>query len=127
MNAISYIALGGVLMMLTVSATGCGSAGPRGQSDTASGHHAVESNEGERQANMAKLNEEDRLLAEAQGYCAVSTEPLGSMGTPLKLVLNDQLVFVCCKGCEKKAKATPDQTLAKADELKARVKAEQQR
>ena len=28
-------------------------------------------------------------------------------------------VFLCCKGCEKEAKANPEETLAKVDKLKA--------
>ena len=32
-------------------------------------------------------------------------------------------VFVCCKGCQKKALADPDKTLAKVEELKAKVAA----
>lgn len=73
---------------------------------------------------MAKLSDEDRPLAEAQGYCAVTAEPLGSMGPPIKLVVNGQPAFVCCKGCERKAKADPDKTIAKVAELKAKVKSE---
>ena len=43
------------------------------------------------------------------------------MGAPLKLSIKDQTIWVCCKGCEKKALANPDQTLAKVVELKAQV------
>lgn len=78
----------------------------------------------EQKAAMAALSSEDRPLAESQGYCAVNSEPLGSMGTPVKLVLNEKAVFVCCKGCEKRAKANPEKTLAKVAELKAKVESE---
>lgn len=81
----------------------------------------------EQKAAIAKLSAEDQPLAEAQGYCAVTSEPLGSMGPPIKLVLNEKAVFVCCKGCEKKAKANPDKTLAKVAELKAKVETENRR
>lgn len=77
-------------------------------------------------ANLAKLDAADQPLAKAQGYCAVTSEPLGSMGKPLKLVLNDQPVFICCKGCERRARANPEKTLAKAAELKDKVAARQQ-
>ena len=33
-----------------------------------------------------------------------------------------EAVFVCCKGCEKKAKLNPDKTLAKVEQLKAKTK-----
>lgn len=74
-----------------------------------------------REAAMSKLSSEDRKLAEAQGYCAVTDEPLGDMGPPLKLVLADKPVWICCQGCEKKAKANREKTLAHAEELKASV------
>ena len=73
----------------------------------------------------AKLSPEDRALVEAQEWCVISeTERLGSMGAPIKLMIKEQPVFICCKGCERKAEANPDQTLAKLEELKAKKKAE---
>ena len=33
-----------------------------------------------------------------------------------------QPVFVCCKGCAAEAKSNPDQTLAKAQKIMARMK-----
>ena len=74
-----------------------------------------------REAAMSQLSPDDRKLAEAQGYCAVTSEPLGDMGPPLKLVLGDKPVWICCSGCEKKATANPAKTLAHAEELKTSV------
>ena len=72
-------------------------------------------------AERAKLSPEDRALVDAQEWCAVSTdERLGAMGPPLKLDINGQPVFVCCKGCKRKAEANPDKTLATVAELKAK-------
>ena len=72
-------------------------------------------------AERAKLSPEDRSLADAQEWCAVSTdERLGSMGPPLKLDVKGQAVFVCCKGCKRKAEADPDKTLAAIAALKAK-------
>ncbi len=112
---------------LALFLTGCGSA----QNGTATADpkpqqagHADDNEKEEQKANIAKLSDEDRPLAEAQGYCVVTSEPLGSMGPPLKLVVNEQPVFVCCKGCEKKAQSNPDKTLAKVAELKTKVKSE---
>ena len=69
-------------------------------------------------AVLAKLSEEDRAAAEAQKYCAIQTKGLlGSMGAPVKLELDGKLVFLCCKGCIRKAQANPKATLAKAEEL----------
>jgi hypothetical protein len=75
-------------------------------------------------AERAKLSPEDQRLVAAQEFCAVSTEErLGSMGPPVKLVIEGQSVFLCCKGCQRQALANPDRTLAKVAELKAQVKA----
>jgi hypothetical protein len=74
------------------------------------------------EANMAALDENDRDVAEAQGYCPIMIKSrLGEMGTPIKLMINDQPVFVCCAGCRKKAQASPEKTLAVVTELKAKV------
>ncbi len=76
-------------------------------------------------AERAKLDPADRALVDAQEWCVVSTdERLGAMGAPIKLDIKGQPVFVCCKGCKKKAEADPDKTLAKVAELKAKAKAE---
>ena len=73
-------------------------------------------------ASLAQLDPADRKLAEEQKYCAVETENrLGSMGKPVKVTIKDQPVFLCCKGCEKKALADPDKTLARVEELQIRV------
>lgn len=69
---------------------------------------------------LAKLSPEDRKLAEEQKFCVQSDKSrLGSMGTPVKIELEGQSVFLCCKGCEKEAKANPQETLAKVEKLKA--------
>jgi hypothetical protein len=73
------------------------------------------------QANIAKLSPEDRKLAEEQHFCAVETKSrLGSMGAPHKVMLKGQPVFLCCDGCETKAKAHADRTLAKVQQLRAK-------
>ena len=74
------------------------------------------------QANLAKLSPEDRKLAEAQKWCAVENDNrLGSMEAPVKVMIKDQPVFLCCKGCKKEALAEPDKTLATVKELKAKA------
>lgn len=73
-------------------------------------------------ANLATLSPEDRDAAVAQGFCPVMTESaLGSMGPPVKVDVNGQAVFVCCKGCGKKAQANPDKTLATVAALQKQV------
>lgn len=64
------------------------------------------------ETNLATLSPEDRELAMAQGYCPIMLKNrLGLMGTPVKVMVNDQPVFVCCKGCTRKALANPERTL----------------
>jgi hypothetical protein len=72
-------------------------------------------------AAFAKLEPKDRQLAEVQKFCAVQNNSrLGSMGTPVKVMVKNQPVFLCCKSCQKKALADPDKTLSKVTELKAK-------
>jgi len=69
---------------------------------------------------LAKLSAPDRRLAEAQQFCAVqSTNRLGSMGPPVKIMIHDQPVFLCCSGCRQEAIDHPQQTLATVANLKA--------
>ena len=68
--------------------------------------------------NLAKLSTPDRRLAETQKICPIQKNVIGSMGPPVKVMLKDQPVFLCCKGCVKEATADPDKTLATVEELK---------
>jgi multidrug efflux pump subunit AcrA (membrane-fusion protein) len=71
--------------------------------------------------NLAKLSPEDRALAVDQKFCAIQNDTLlGEMGVPVKVMLEGQPVFLCCKGCKKEAEADPAKTLAKAKELRAK-------
>lgn len=79
----------------------------------------------EREEALAKLDPEDRKLAEAQGFCALSGEPLGSMGAPVKVAVGGETVFVCCEGCSEGAAKNPDKTLKRVAEFKAKVAAGQ--
>ena len=69
---------------------------------------------------LGKLSAEDRKAVDAQKYCAVmSSNLLGSMGTPLKLEIKGESVFLCCSGCKSKALENPDETLAAVAKMKA--------
>lgn len=69
-------------------------------------------------AALAKLSPEDRALAEKQRFCAVLEKSrLGSMGVPVKLMIDDEAVFVCCASCRSAALKNPQQTLSKAKAL----------
>jgi hypothetical protein len=73
-------------------------------------------------AERAKLSEEDRALVEAQEWCVATDHRLGEMGPPIKVMVKDKPVFLCCDGCEAEALANPDKTLAKVEERKAEKK-----
>jgi|GEM_PF-407628 hypothetical protein len=51
-------------------------------------------------ANLAKLSDSDRVLADKQQVCLVGDEPLGAMGVPIKLDVDGTPIFICCAGCE---------------------------
>ena len=63
---------------------------------------------------LARLSDSDRKIAEKQQFCPIIADSrLGSMGVPIKLVINNQPVFICCEGCKKEAQDNPQETLAK--------------
>ena len=62
---------------------------------------------------LAKLAPEDAAAAERQHICPVSGEMLGTMGTPLKVHVKDQDVWICCEGCKDQLITDPDTYLAK--------------
>jgi hypothetical protein len=59
------------------------------------------------------LSAEDRPLADRQKLCPVTTKPLGSMGTPTRVVVSGRVVFLCCDGCEDALKQEPAKYVAK--------------
>lgn len=70
-------------------------------------------------AAIAKLSAADQPLAEAQLFCPIQEGGrLGSMGTPVKLMLEGKPVFLCCKGCEDAAREDVKATLAKVEKIK---------
>jgi hypothetical protein len=106
----------GWVVVLGLFAAGCGDG-----SRPAAGTAPVAAAADEAAAERAKLAPDDRAAVDAQEWCAINTgERLGEMGPPVKLDVKGQPVFLCCKGCEKKALADPDATLAKVAELKAK-------
>ncbi|MCC6418203.1 MAG: efflux RND transporter periplasmic adaptor subunit [Gemmataceae bacterium] len=76
-------------------------------------------------AALARLSPADRKLAEAQELCVVlRNSRLGSMGVPVKVAIHGRPVFVCCRACVKQARDNAEQTLRRADELKAKRQGE---
>jgi len=50
----------------------------------------------------------DRAAIQAQGVCPVTNAPLGSMGTPVKVTIDGQDIFLCCRGCLGKVRGNPE-------------------
>lgn len=70
-------------------------------------------------AALTKLPATDLQIAEAQLFCPIHAgSRLGSMGVPVKVMLDGKPVFLCCKGCEGSARKDPKGTLAKVSEIK---------
>jgi len=67
----------------------------------------------DRSTDADKLSPEDKLLVAKQKLCPVTDEPLGSMGVPVRVVLEGKPVFICCKGCETELRRNPKQYLGK--------------
>jgi membrane fusion protein, copper/silver efflux system len=61
---------------------------------------------------LADLSQPDRQAAIGQRICPVTEMALGSMGTPPKVALNGDTVFICCKACEGRLRDDPDKYLA---------------
>jgi YHS domain-containing protein len=79
--------------------------------------NAVESDPAKYAAGRPKITvtsatQADTAAISAQKVCPVMDEPLGSMGDPIKVMVGDRPVFLCCKGCIKKIKADPAKYLA---------------
>jgi Cu(I)/Ag(I) efflux system membrane fusion protein len=55
----------------------------------------------------------DAALIARQKVCPVSDEPLGSMGPPVRVVVEGKTVFVCCQGCIAELRRDPKTYLAK--------------
>jgi Cu(I)/Ag(I) efflux system membrane fusion protein len=64
-------------------------------------------------SGLGELSPIDRDRAVAQGVCPVTGKKLGSMGTPVRIVVKGSTVFLCCEGCEGAIKASPDRYLGK--------------
>ncbi len=68
---------------------------------------------------ISNLPHADQLLVEAQFFCPIEEgSRLGSMGTPVKLMLESKSVYLCCKGCEDSARENSKATLAKVEKIK---------
>ena len=69
-------------------------------------------------AAIAELPSDEQLIAKRQQFCAVLADnALGSMGKPIKLMIEGKPVFICCDGCREAAFKDPKTTLRMAQKL----------
>jgi hypothetical protein len=112
---------------LLLSLAGCSGGKPEAPKETAATTAAKKTPadpEAKIKENIAKLPKEEQAIAEAQKFCAVETDNrLGTMGMPYKVTIDEQPVFLCCKGCEKTALKNP-KILEEVKKLKEKTKAE---
>ena len=74
--------------------------------------------------NLDKLSERERREVETQRYCPyMPTVRLGAKGPPIKILVDDKPVYVCCKGCEKAALKDTAVALKKTEQIKVAVAA----
>lgn len=112
-----------LVLSLAVASIGCNS-NPSTSGEDA--HHHMESAHSDDEvgaeitAALAELSDDDRGAAEAQKFCAVEPENrLGSMGAPIKVMIEGQAVFLCCDGCKDAALKDPKATLSSVAKLKS--------
>lgn len=117
MKALQFSALA----LLTATLIGCGQP-PAPRAGSTQPDKAADA-EATIKAALATLSPIDREMAEGQKFCAVAANSrLGSMGAPVKITVKpkegeEQTVWLCCKGCEKQARADEAKTAARATEL----------
>ena len=71
-------------------------------------------------AEVVLSEAEIQSLAEEQKVCAVTGEPLGSMGSPVPVRVTDSkggdhTVLICCESCREELLENPDEHLAKLE------------
>jgi hypothetical protein len=98
---------------------------PAAEEPTPAGQASGEVDAAAVEASKVQLPEaEIKALAETQKVCAVTGEPLGSMGAPEPVALTDSkgdkhTVLICCEHCREELLKDPDKYLAQLDQAKA--------
>ncbi|GAA4469971.1 hypothetical protein [Novipirellula rosea] len=83
-----------------------------GDQKASAGVETVGANASSSNIEVTSATQADAALIAQQKNCPVMDEPLGSMGDPIKVMVGDKPIFLCCKGCIKKIKADPAKYLA---------------
>jgi hypothetical protein len=67
---------------------------------------------------VAQTVEADRAGIAQQKTCPITGAMLGSMGTPVKVMIGDQPSYLCCQGCVAKVKNDPEAYLVKVSQVR---------
>jgi Cu(I)/Ag(I) efflux system membrane fusion protein len=74
---------------------------------------------------LNQLSDIDQQLAIAQRFCPVKKgSRLGSMGVPVKVMIDGQPVFLCCEFCREEAFKDPQEILNRVKQLQQQTAAE---
>ncbi len=68
------------------------------------------------QVKLATIEPSDRANVARQRVCPVTGAALGSMGDPIKVLVGDQPLYLCCKGCLGKVQSAPETYLRKVSQ-----------
>lgn len=68
---------------------------------------------------VAQLTQADQAGIARQKICPVMNTPLGDHGAPIKLVVGDQPIYVCCKGCVSQVQDNPEAFLGSVQAIAA--------
>ena len=72
---------------------------------------------GQTRVVLAALGESDKTGIAEQRVCPVSGAQLGSMGDPVKAMVDGKPVYLCCQGCLSKVQSAPEAYLRKANQV----------
>ena len=97
------------LVITLIGLNGCGSSEQETSSEAEASSETVAT---------VELSEADLALATDQRVCPVGKGELGSMGTPIKVMVEGEPVFICCEHCREPLLADPDKYLPNIAEAK---------
>ena len=66
---------------------------------------------------VAALSEGDRAGIARQQICPVTGAQLGRMGDPVKVLVGNQPLYLCCQGCLSKVQSDPEVYLRKTGQV----------
>jgi hypothetical protein len=113
-HRVRYVALIAAAMWLT----GCGGTSAQTQGEKAKPADqkspiAAKDAKDKPQVTVVPVSKDDEAAMKEQAVCPVSGDKLGSMGEPVKVMIGDKALFLCCSGCLSKVQDDPELYLNK--------------